>query len=128
MLFYVNVPICIGLPALLQTGIIEASNPAKAEMVSILLGLTDFFFFFNSVLMYTVISSVTKSIHYLPEENKFVFKQYSSKTLTVEDHKYDPKQLMLHKRKSINPFVGYKSLDEDNKKFATEHLGIWHDR
>ena len=42
--------------------------------------------------------------------------------------KVDPKDLIGCKRKTLNPFVGYRSVTNNNERYATESLGIWHDR
>lgn len=110
-----NVPFCIAIPIVVHSGILSTYNPAKAEIVCYLLNLADFMFFFNSIMFYNVIKTVVKSVHYLPEENKLVIKQFSAKFLDLETHKYDPKSLILHRRKSLNPFIGYKSVEEDGR-------------
>ena len=37
-------------------------------------------------------------------------------------------ELIKCKRKSANPFVGYRSLKNPKQKFSTESVSIWHDR
>ena len=42
--------------------------------------------------------------------------------------KYEPKELIKCKKQVLNPFVGYRSINNPNERFGTESTGMWHDR
>lgn len=42
--------------------------------------------------------------------------------------KYDPKEIIKCKKQVLNPFVGYRSVNNANEKFGTESTGMWLDR
>lgn len=44
------------------------------------------------------------------------------------ERKFDPKELIKCKRQSMNPIVGYKSVNEGKVRFGTESVSLWHDR
>lgn len=77
-----------------------------------------------------MIQKLVTSIVYNVEENKFVFKQLSSWKLEERDFTFNPEDLVKHYRKSLNPFIGYKSrrAADGDLKFATESTGNWNDR
>lgn len=47
----------------------------------------------------------------MPEENKVLVKQFSSKFLGVKEIKFDPKDL-IRAKSAFNPFIGYRSVKE----------------
>lgn len=69
MLFYINIPLVIGIPLFVQFGVPELQKK-DLSMLYAILHLTDFFFCFNSILIYSIISKVVTCIKYLPEEHK----------------------------------------------------------
>ena len=42
--------------------------------------------------------------------------------------KYEPKELIKCKKQVLNPFIGYRSINNPNERFGTESTGMWHDR
>mmetsp|Transcript_28020 Transcript_28020/g.27050 ORF Transcript_28020/g.27050 Transcript_28020/m.27050 type:complete len:81 (+) Transcript_28020:83-325(+) len=64
MLYFVNIPIMIGLPLLFLSGIpIPATNP---QMVMLLCELADMLLFFNSYIIFKVLSQLVVQIDYKP--------------------------------------------------------------
>ena len=130
--------------------------------------LADFFFVFNSILIYNSLRRIVSSVTYLPgfsrnikddaaqtllntdkphpkaseitdehplaasiaddeNEDRIVIKQFSSNLLTEVEITLRPKELRKCKHKTVNPFVGYKTLD-GKLRLGTESVSIWHDR
>jgi hypothetical protein len=127
ILFFFNIPMVIGIPLFVELGLpmLEKKN---ASMISMLLTLTDFFLCFNSLIIYSTISKLCTAISYLPEEHKIQIKQMSGRFLTEKVLTFDPKELIKCKKQTLNPFVGYRSVNEANQRFGTESTGLWHDR
>lgn len=73
--------------------------------------------------MYNVISKMVTSIVYNVDENTFTVKQLGTWRLKEREMVFKPEDLVKHYRKSINPFIGYKSRREEDGVlyFATEH-------
>lgn len=115
ILFFVNLPIIVGLPILLETGML-AMSAEKLEKLYGLLCLGDFFLTFNSILFYSFVKSMAKSITYDVEENKIKVRHYGTNFLKETESSYNPDELVKHRRKSINLFVGYKSIKTGDTK------------
>ena len=62
--------------------------------------------------MYNVISKMVTSIVYNVDENTFTLKQLGTWWLKEREMIFKPDELVKHYRKSINPFIGYKSRRE----------------
>jgi hypothetical protein len=75
-----------------------------------------------------MISKLVTAISYLPEEHKILIKQRSGRFMREKVFTFDPKELIKCKKQVINPFVGYRSVNDSNKRFGTESTGMWHDR
>lgn len=75
-----------------------------------------------------MISKLTTAISLLPEENKIQLKQMSGRFLTERIMKFDPKELIKCKKQTLNPFVGYRSVNDSSLRFGTESTSLWHDR
>lgn len=127
MLFFVNLPLIVGIPAFIEFGLPELQKK-DVTMIYTILHLTDFFLCFNSLIIYSVISKLVTAISYLPEENKIKIKQYRDWLLREKVDCYEPKDLIKCKRKTLNPFIGYRSVADANTKFGTESTSLWHDR
>lgn len=127
LLFFVNLPLIVGIPVFVEFGL---PNIGKKDlnMIYIVLHLTDFFLCFNSLVIYTMISKVVTGISYLPEEHKIAIKQWSGKFITEKLSFYDPKEIIKCKKQVLNPFVGYRNVNNSNERFGTESTGMWHDR
>lgn len=93
-----------------------------------MLHLMDFFLCFNSIIIYTMVQKMVTCIKYLPEENKIAIKQFKDWLLREQETLYDPKDLIKCKRQTFNPFIGYRSVQNANTRFATESTTLWHDR
>ena len=70
MLFFVNLPIVIGIPIALEGGFLDAEHKEHVDRTYIFLQMVDFFLCFNSVIMYTTLKKVVTMIEYLPAEHK----------------------------------------------------------
>ena len=127
LLFFVNIPMILGLPLFVEFGLpmLEKKN---ASLIAIVLHLTDFFLCFNSLIIYSMISKLTTAISLLPEENKIQLKQMSGRFLTERIMTFDPKELIKCKKQTLNPFVGYRSVNDSSLRFGTESTSLWHDR
>lgn len=128
LLFFVNLPLLAGIPLALECGLLDTVLPEKVDKTYMFLMFSDFFFTFNSILIYTTLKTITKCIKYDPVGNKLEITQFSSPFLGEKTKTVDPKELINCKRKTFNPLVGYRSLINNNEKYATESLGVWHDR
>ena len=80
----------------------------------------------DSLLIYSLIGKIVTSIAYTPE-GKIEITHLGTTFLKPKTELVDPQNLMKHRRKSINPLIGYKQL-EPNMMFATESMATWHDR
>ena len=120
----------VAIPAFIESGIGFSYYAHKASAVMGILQVCDVYFFIYAFTLYQTIQKLVTSIVYNVEENKFVFKQLSSWTLTEREFKFSPEDLVKHYRKSLNPFIGYKSRrpEDGDLKFATESTGEWNDR
>ena len=117
----------LGLPLFVEFGLpmLEKKN---ASLIAIVLHLTDFFLCFNSLIIYSMISKLTTAISLLPDENKIQLKQMSGRFLTERILTFDPKELIKCKKQTLNPFVGYRSVNDSQQRFGTESTSLWHDR
>ena len=89
--------------------------------------VADFFFVLDSLLIYSLIGKIVTSITYKPEQKKLEITHLGTTLLKTKTEMIDPENLIKHRRKSINPLIGYKQL-EPNMLYATESMAIWHDR
>ena len=111
IVLYLNIPVLVSIPLATNFNLIPFTIPAhKAQMVYMLLHGMDVFMFMNSILLWSVISKIVKEISYNPETKKITISQYSGWFLALRDVEIDPRELKKHKRKSLNPIIGYKSL------------------
>ena len=69
LLFFVNIPLIIGIPVLTEF-FMDPIHKETVDKTYITLQMADFFFCFNSIIIYTTIKKVVTSIQYLPEKNK----------------------------------------------------------
>ena len=67
-------------------------------------------------------------ICYLPETDKFEITQL--KTLGLQEKKFivDPKDIEKCKRMTLNPMVGYRSVNNKNDRYISEGTSAWYDR
>ncbi|CDW87124.1 UNKNOWN [Stylonychia lemnae] len=126
ILFFVNIPMILGIPALTELGFLD--HKPNAKTIFAILHLTDFFLCFNSIIIYSTLQRLVSAIYYMPQENKILVKQWSAKLLGLKDLTFDPKDLIRIRKQSFNPFIGYKSVHDNNVKLGTESIGLWHDR
>ena len=98
------------------------------NLIYIVLNVTDFFLCFNSLIIYSMISKIVTGISYLPEEHKIKIKQWTGKFITEQIKYFDPKEIIKCKKQVLNPFVGYRSVNNATERFGTESTGMWHDR
>lgn len=64
LLFYVNVPLMIGIPAFIESGIFLSYYEHKVQQITTLLTVADFFFVLDSLLIYSLIGKIVTSINY----------------------------------------------------------------
>ena len=128
ILFYVNFPLIVGIPIVLEGGFLSGMEEAKFDKTYLLLQAADFMLCFNSIFIYSTIKKMASAIHYLPEEHKLVITQYRSKMLGEVKVEIDPKDLIKCKRQTMNPLVGYKNVTDNNDTFITESTAVWNDR
>jgi len=81
----------------------------------------------DSLLIYSLIGKIATSVTYKSAENKIEITHLGTTFLKPKTEKFDPQDLIKHRKKSINPLIGYKQV-EANKTFATESMATWHDR
>lgn len=127
LLFFVNIPMIFGLPLFVEFGL-PMMEKKNASLIAVVLHLTDFFLCFNSLIIYSMISKLTTAISLLPEENKIQLKQMSGRFLTERIMTFDPKELIKCKKQTLNPFIGYRSVNDSQLRFGTESTSLWHDR
>lgn len=58
MLFYVNCPLMVGIPALLHSSLLNGLAASKLENLTYLLTFADAFLFIDSILIYTIINKI----------------------------------------------------------------------
>ena len=127
MLFFVNMPLIVGIPALIEFGL----DPVHKEMVDnlyLVLTCGDFMLCFNSIMIYQTLKRMVSSIHYLPSEDKLQIKQFSSSLLAEKVVEREPQDIEKCKNRTFNPFIGYRMVTNANEKYATESTAVWHDR
>lgn len=73
MLYYVNIPLIIGIPIFVHFGL-PVSHTKDINTVYAMLHLTDFFFCFNAYIIYAFLSKLVTCITYMPEEHKLKLK------------------------------------------------------
>ena len=113
MLFFINMPLIVGIPALIEFGL----DPIHKELVDntyLALTMGDFFLCFNSIMIYQTLKRMVSTIHYLPDEDKLLIKQFSSPMLGPKDIKQDPIDLEKCKNRTLNPFIGYRCVKNAN--------------
>lgn len=89
--------------------------------------MADFFFVLDSLLIYSLIGKIVTSISYKSAENKLEITHLGTTLLKPKTELVNPENILKHRRKSINPLIGYKQI-EPNMMYATESMGLWHDR
>lgn len=52
----------------------------------------------------------------------------SGRFLTERIMTFDPKELIKCKKQTLNPYVGYRSVNDSSLRFGTESTSLWHDR
>lgn len=127
LLFFVNLPLVVGIPVFVQFGL-PSFEKKDLNLIYMMLNVTDFFLCFNSVIIYSMISKIVTGISYLPEEHKIKIKQWSGRFISEQTKIFDPKEIIKCKKQVLNPFVGYRSVNNANERFGTESTGMWHDR
>lgn len=60
MLFFVNLPIVIGIPIINELGLLGVG--VNAKKIGLLLHMADFFLCFNSVIIYLTVKRLVQSI------------------------------------------------------------------
>ena len=70
LLFFVNIPLIFAIPIALETGLLDKVHSEKVDSTYIALQMADFFFCFNSILIYSTLKRVVSSVEYLPDEHK----------------------------------------------------------
>ena len=90
--------------------------------------LTDVVLLVDSALLFAVIGKIVSSMSYDAQSNEVKVSHFNNWGLKPQQSKFKPEQMVKHKRKSLNPFIGYKVLDID-QMLATEAMkATWHDR
>lgn len=127
MLFFVNIPLVIGIPLFVEFGLSDFQKK-DINLIYMVLHLTDFFLCFNSIVIYSLVSKLVTGITYLPDEHKLKIKKCKDWFLREKEEIYEPQELVKCKKQVLNPFIGYRSTTNMNDRFATESIGLWHDR
>lgn len=127
ILFYVNLPLIVGIPAFVEWGL-PAIQKTDVSILYVVLHLTDFFLCFNSLIIYSTINKLVTAIKYLPDEHKIKIKQCTDWFLKEKETTYDPKEVIKCKKQVLNPFIGYRNVTNVGEKYATESTSLWHDR
>jgi len=70
LLYGVNLPAMIAIPAFIEFGDLEAIYDDRAETVMMVLSGIDLFFFAKSYMLYTFLQKLVTHISYNPETNK----------------------------------------------------------
>ena len=68
MLFFVNCPLIVGIPFLIEFGL-DPVHKELADNTYLALTMGDFFLFFNSVMIYSTLKRMVSSINYNAETN-----------------------------------------------------------
>lgn len=116
-------PVFFAIPLFIESGLCKYLFAHKSEKAIRLFQIIDIYCFVYGFSMYNVISKMVTSIVYNVEDNTFTVKQLSSWRLQEREMIFKPDDLVKHYRKSINPFIGYKSrrVEDGVLYFATEH-------
>ena len=129
IVLFVNIPILVSIPLATNFNLVPFAIPAaKTQLVYMLLHGMDVFLFMNSILLWSVISKIVKEIAYCPESKKLTISQYSGWFLKERSVEINPDEIKKHKRKSLNPIVGYQSLakcDYDLSLGTEGGVGDW---
>ena len=76
--------------------------------------------------MSNIINKTVTSIVYNVDENTFTIKMLGTWNLKEKTLTFKPDDLVKHYRKSMNPFIGYRSRrpEDGDLRFATENANI----
>mmetsp|Transcript_12710 Transcript_12710/g.21411 ORF Transcript_12710/g.21411 Transcript_12710/m.21411 type:complete len:96 (+) Transcript_12710:241-528(+) len=67
LLFFVNIPMIVGIPFCLETGtIIDKAHAESADSLYLMMQMVDFMLFFNSVIIYSTLKRIVSSVVYVP--------------------------------------------------------------
>ena len=91
ILFGINLPLVVGIPAMLESGLLEACVGGGAKYLSLykVLTLADCMLFCNSWILYSLLTKIVLEIDYLPASNKFEFRHLNSAFLKETTTAYD---------------------------------------
>ena len=117
-----TIPMVFIIPGLIETGFINWYYGAKAVKIMKLLNIAEMYFFIWGLVMYQVINKTVTRIVYNVDENTFTVTQMSTWRLKERTFTFKPEELIKHYKKSINPFIGYRSrrVEDGDLRFATE--------
>jgi hypothetical protein len=132
MLYTVNVPAMLGIPAFMEFADIGAIYAERADTVMAVLSVVDLGFVGISYMTYTFLQKLVTKIEYNHETDKVMLRQeFGSEFLGAKEFEYSPKELEKYQAKTFNKSIGYRSIKkgENHKRFGTEMPGvIWGDR
>jgi hypothetical protein len=103
------IPMFALIPAFIESGVFYSYYAHKASSVIGLLQICDLYFFVYGLTMYNIINKTVTLIVYNVEENTFTVKQLGTWNLKERTFTFKPDELVKHYRKSMNPFIGYRS-------------------
>ena len=83
---------------MLEGGILDPIHKETVDKTYIALQMADFFFCFNSIMIYSTIKRVVTCIQYIPGTDKIILKQFSSMFLKEVELERDPKDIIKCKR------------------------------
>lgn len=128
MLLYVNCPLMVAIPTFIHTPLFSYYVAAeKAQAMMILMSCCDLMLVVDSYLIYAVVSKLATSVIYKPADDKLEITTMGGMFMSQKTQVFEPMDLQKHLKKSINPFVGYKTVT-GVQVFGTEGIGQWADR
>lgn len=135
-LFFVNLPMMIGIPAFMEFVDIQAKYGERADLVMGIFTAIDVIFCVKTYLLYHFLQKLVSEIEYDSVEDKVTITQpHGSTFLGKVKLEYKPKELekklMTPGKTSFNRSLRYRSIKkgENMREFGTEIPGAeWHDR
>ena len=107
---YINCPFLVVSSALVYTPLLRMMvAPEKFDMVSKLMTMGDFLVFFDSFMIFGLVSKLVTSIVFRPAENKFDVTYLGKFLFQSKTESLSPKEIT--KGRVMNPFVEYVKSD-----------------
>lgn len=125
-------PMAAAIPVFIECGMVAKYWAHNEASMMTVLQFCDAYFLMWGLLMYNMVNKTVTSIVYNVDANTFTVKQLSTWLLREREFTFKPEELTKHYKKSMNPFIGYRSRrkEDGDLRFATEsnHKSCFVDR